>query len=128
MEDTLDGGPGVPDGLWRVVSISHEVTDEFSDVWTRSTWGLEDERDDVDVWISVEFALLSSLGHVSWSGAGCSNKGRVSGERSNNGNIQVRGRTVDVEDKIHTRMLSLSVHVAGKSRHLLFKEYLGATV
>ena len=29
------------------------------------------EGDDVDVWVSVEFALFSSFGHVSWSGAGC---------------------------------------------------------
>ena len=25
VEDTLDGGPGVPDGEWRVVGISQEV-------------------------------------------------------------------------------------------------------
>ena len=35
--------------------------------------GLEDERDKVDVWISVTFGLLSSLGHVTWAGAGCCN-------------------------------------------------------
>ena len=35
-------------------------------------------------------------GHVSWSGAGCCNKGRVAGERSNSGNIQVCDRTVEV--------------------------------
>ena len=38
---------------------------------SRSTNGLEDEKDEEDVWVSVEFALLSSLGHVSWAGAGC---------------------------------------------------------
>ena len=61
------------------------------------------------MWISVKFALLSALGHVSWAGAGCSNKGRIAGERSNNGNIQVRGRTVEVKDKIHTIRSSLYV-------------------
>ena len=40
-------------------------------------------------------------------------------------NIQVRGRTVEVKNKIHTRM---STHDAGKSRYFLFNEYLGATV
>ena len=29
MEYALDGGPSVPDGQWRVVSVSHEITDEF---------------------------------------------------------------------------------------------------
>ena len=72
--------------------------------------------------------LLSSLGNVSWSGAGCSNKGRVAGEGSNSGNIQVRGRTVEVEDKVHTRMFLLSIYDAGESRHLVFNEHLGSTV
>ena len=35
--------------------VSHEITDEFSGVWARSTCCLEDERDEVDVWVSVEF-------------------------------------------------------------------------
>ena len=85
-------------------------------------------RDDVDVWISVKFGFLSSFAHVSWSGAGCRDQGRVAGERSNNGNIQVRGRTIKVDDKIHTRMLTLAVHNASESKHLVFNEYLGATV
>ena len=88
---------------------------------------LKDEKDNVDVWISVEFALLSSLGHVSWT-AGCGNKGRVAGDRSTNGNIQVRDGTAEVEDKVHARMLPLSVHDAGESWDLLFNEHLGATV
>ena len=36
-------------------------------VWSRTAGGLKDERDKVDVWISVKFALLSSLGRVSWA-------------------------------------------------------------
>ena len=57
------------------VSVFHEVADEFSGVLSRAAGGLKDERDKVDVWISVEFALLSSFGHVSWAGAGSGNKG-----------------------------------------------------
>ena len=46
---------------------------------TRLMWG-----------ISVEFNLFGYFGHVSWSGVGCGNKGRVAREKSNNGDIQVR--------------------------------------
>ena len=52
----------------------------------------------------------ASLGHVAWAGADCCNEGPGAGKRRHNGNIEVRGRTVEVEDKIHTRMLPLSVH------------------
>ena len=78
-------------------------------------------KDKVDVWISFEFPLLSSLGHVSWSGAGCSKKGRVAGERSNCGNIQVRGRAVEAETK--SIRACLSIHNAGESRHLLLNRW-----
>ena len=44
---------------------------EFHRRVSRSACGLEYERDEFDVLVSVEFALLSSLGHVSWSGADC---------------------------------------------------------
>ena len=53
------------------VGISHEGADEISGVWTRSTCGLEDERNEVDVWISVKFVLFRSFGHKSWFCAGC---------------------------------------------------------
>ena len=43
----------------------------FLSVRTRSTCGLEDEKNEVDVWVSVEFVLLSSFGHKSWFCAGC---------------------------------------------------------
>ena len=55
-------------------------------------------------------------------------KRRVVGKRSNNGDIQVRGGTVQVENKVRARMLPLTVHHAGESWHLLFDEHLGATV
>ena len=62
VEHTLDGGPGVPDGQWRVVGISQKA---------RPTCGLKDERNEVDVWISVEFVLFRSFGHKSRFCAGC---------------------------------------------------------
>ena len=48
VEDTLDGGPSVPDGQWRVVGISQEVADVFLGMWARPTCGLKDERNEVD--------------------------------------------------------------------------------
>ena len=59
---------------WGVVSVFHEVVDEFYGMWSGAAGGLKDERDKVDVWISVKFTLLSYIGHVSWAGAGCGNK------------------------------------------------------
>ena len=73
MEDTLDGRPSR--GKWRVVGIFHEVADELFGS------GLQDEQDKVDVWISVNFDLVSSLGHVTWAGAGCCDEGWVAGEK-----------------------------------------------
>ena len=35
---------------------------------------------------------------------------------------------VEVEDKIHVRMLTLAVNNASESRYFLFNEYLGATL
>ena len=58
--------------------------------------GLEYEGDMVDVWISVKFGFLSSLGHVSWSGA-CSDKRRVAGDKDHK-DIQICGRTVEVKE------------------------------
>ena len=52
-------------------AIFHQVADELFGVVSRAAGGLQDERDKVDVWISVKFDLLSSLGVVSWAGAGC---------------------------------------------------------
>ena len=90
VEDTLDGGPGVLDGWWRVVGISQEVAYEFLGMWARPTCGLQDERNEVDVWIPVEFVLFGSLGHKSLFCAGCGEQGRPARERSNNGHIQIR--------------------------------------
>ena len=115
-------------GLSSLSSLSHEIADEFSGVWTRSACGLEYEGDEVNAWISIKFGFLSSLGHESWFCAGCSDEGRVAGEGSNNGDIQMCGRTIEVEDEIHARILTLTVHNTSKSRYILFNEYLGAAV
>ena len=88
MEDTLNGGPCVLDGLWRVVGISHEIADEFPGMWAKPTCGLKDERNEFYVWILVEFVLLHSLGHKSWFCAGCRDPGRTARERS--GHIHIR--------------------------------------
>ena len=50
--------------------------------------GLEDERNEVDVWVSVKFALFGSFGHISWSGAGRDQE-RTARERSNKREIQI---------------------------------------
>ena len=128
VEHTLNGGPCVPDGLWRFVSISHEVVNEFPGMWARPTCGLNDERNEVDVWIPVEFVLLRSLGHKSWFCAGSRDQGRIARERSNNRHIQIRDWTVKVKDKIHPSVFSLSIDNTGESRYLLFNEYLDATL
>ena len=61
VEDTLDGRPGVSDGEWRVVGTFQEVADELFGVASRAAGGLQDERDKVDVWISVEFDHLMAM-------------------------------------------------------------------
>ena len=70
-EDTLDGGPSVSDSQWWVISVWHEVANEFPGMWARPACGLKNERNEIDVWIPVEFVLLRSFGHMSWFCAGC---------------------------------------------------------
>ena len=111
-----------------VIGISHEVANEFPGMWARRTCGLEDERNEVDVWISVKFVLFRSFGHESWFCAGCRDHGRIAREGSNNGHIQIHDRTVRVKDKSHPSVFSLSVDNTGESRYLLFNAYLCATV
>ena len=52
----------------RVVCVFREVVDEFLGVVSRAAR------------ISVKFDLLCSLGHVTWTGAGCCNEGWAAGE------------------------------------------------
>ena len=49
-----------------VVGVLHAVADELLGVVSRAASGLQDDRDKVDMWISVTFDFLSSLGHVTW--------------------------------------------------------------
>ena len=58
MENTLDGGPSVSDSNWWVVSISQQIVNEFPGMWTRSASCLKNERDQIDVWVPVEFGLI----------------------------------------------------------------------
>ena len=61
MECGLDGGPGVSDGSRGVVRVVVEVFNEFLGVKTRSSSGLQDERDQVDAGVSVDFFFSSRL-------------------------------------------------------------------
>ena len=45
VEYTLEGGPGVPDDLWRVVGIPHEVANELLGMWAKPS-GLKDDRNE----------------------------------------------------------------------------------
>ena len=60
--------------------------------------------------------------------AGSRDQGRIAREGSNNRDIQIRDRTVEVKDKIHPSVFSLSVDNTGESSYLLFKEYLCDTL
>ena len=57
---------------------------------SRAASSLQDERDKVDVWISVKLVFPALLA-MTWAGAGNSNDGRVAGECRHNGDIEVRG-------------------------------------
>ena len=128
MKNTLDGGPSVSDSNWWVVSISQQVVNEFPGMWTRSACCLKNERDQIDVWVSVKFGLLRSLSGKSWFCAGGRHQGRIAREGGNDGDTQIRDRTVKVEDKVHPSVFSLSVNDTSKGRYFLFNEYFDPTV
>ena len=117
-----------PDGLWRVIGISQEAANEFLGMWARPTCALEDERNEVDVWISVEFVLFRSFSQKSWFCAGSRHQGRIAREGSNDRDVQIRVWKVKVKDKIHPSVFSLSIDNTGESRYLVFNEYFGATM
>ena len=118
----------VSDGEWRVVCIFHEVADEFCGVVSRAASGLEDARDKVDVWISVKINPLSSLGHVTWAGAGCSNESRAAGEGCHKSNIKVRGGAVVIKNEVNARMFDLTVHLTSEGWNRLLNVHLSAIV
>ena len=68
--------------------------------------GLQGGRGNVDVWMSVKFDLLCSLGHVTSAGAGSGNEGWAGGEGSDSGDIEVRGDTVLIQKNISMRACS----------------------
>ena len=81
---------------------------------SRVTSGLQDERNKVDVWISIKFDLLCSFGHVTWAGAGCSNDSWAGRAWRDNGVIKVRGGTILIKVKIHACMFHLAIHHASE--------------
>ena len=95
---------------------------------TRAAGGLQDERDKVDEWISVKFALLSSLGQVAWAGAGRRNEGRAAGKWRDNGDIKVRGVAILIKDKMHASMFDLAIHHTSEGWNRLFDVHLRAIV
>ena len=70
----------------------------------------QDERNKVDVRVSIKLDLLCSLRHMTWAGAGCCDEGWVAGERRKNGNIKIRGGDIVIENEVHARLFHLSVH------------------
>ena len=90
--------------------------------------GPQDERDKVDVWISVKFDLLSSLDHVTWAGAACCNECWAAREWKHNGDIHVRGGFVLIKNEKHACMFDLAIHHTGETWGGMLNVYLGATV
>ena len=75
------------------------------------------------------FGLLSSLGHVTWAGAGSCNEGRAAGKIRHNGNIEVRGGTIVIENNVHARsILNLTIHHTSEGWDRLCDVHLGAIV
>ena len=109
VEHTLDSWPCVPDGQRVVVSVSHEIADEISCVWPRPACVVSSVKG-----AKLMCGYLSNL--------------PFSALWSKNGDIQVCDRAVEVEDKIHARVLTLTVDNTGDGRYSLFNEYLGPTV
>ena len=72
-----------------MVRVVVEVFDEFSGVVSRSPCGLEDEWDQIDAGVSVEFSLLFAIGHVAWAAAASGKESRVGGKGSDNGRVDI---------------------------------------
>ena len=71
--------------------------------------GVQDERNKIDMWISVKFDLLRSLCHVAWAGVGSGNEGWTVGKWRDNSDIKVCGVAVLIKDKIHACMFNLAI-------------------
>ena len=128
MKNTLDGGPSVSDSNWWVISISQQIINEFPGMWARSASCHKNERDKIDVWVPFKFGLLRSLGHKAWFCAGSRRQGRIAREGSNDRDVQIRDRTMKVEDKVHPSVFTLSVNNTCKGRYFLFNIYFDPAV
>ena len=95
---------------------------------SRAACGLEDERVRVDVWMPVNFGLVSSLGHVTWAGAAAAMRARLLEKGRHNGNIEVRGGDMAIEDEIHTCMFKLVILHTSEGWNRLLDVLLGAIV
>ena len=118
----------VDQAIGGFVSISQQIVNEFPGMWTRSASCLKNKRDQMDVWVPVKFGLLRSLGHKTWFCAGSRHQGRIAREGSNDGDMQIRDRTVTVEDKIHPSVFGLSIDHTSEGRYFLFNKYFDPTV
>ena len=111
-----------------VVCVFHEVADELFGVVFRAACGLRDERNKIDVWISIKFDLLCSLGIVNWAGAGCCNEDWAAWEWRDNGDIEVRGGTILIKDEIHACVFDLATHRTSEDCNGLLDVHLRAIV
>ena len=64
VERSLDGGPGVSDVCWWVVSVAEKVFDELLCMVAGSSSGFKYEWNQVDAGIPFELFLLFTFGHV----------------------------------------------------------------
>ena len=89
VQGGLDGCPGVPDGCRWVVRVAVEEFDELPCVISRSSCGLEDERDQVDAGVSVELFLFLAFGHAARASTGGGHEADARGEGGYNSCINI---------------------------------------
>ena len=133
LEMALWRAPWMADQVCRmasgqVVSIFHEVADELLGVESRAASGLQDERNKIDMWISIKFDLLRSSGCVTWAGTGCSNESWAGRERDDNGDIKVRGGTIAIKDEIHASVFDPTIPHTSEGWNGRLDVHLGAVV
>ena len=79
----LDGGPGVPDGSWRVVLLAVKGFDDFLGR------GNQVVKDQVDAGVPVKLFLFLALGHEAWAAAGSEYEASTGRERCDNCRVNV---------------------------------------
>ena len=80
------------------------------------------------MWVTIELGLLRSLGHKTWFCDGSRHQRRIAREGSNDRDVQIRDRTMEVKDKVHPSMFSLSVDNTSEGRYFLFNIYFDPAV